>query len=56
MAQNMKIPNPIPSASPSFDADKLQHLLEHDNHETRQKFREVAKDPIFIPKCKFPHF
>jgi hypothetical protein len=34
----------------NFDTNKLMRLLDHDNHETRQKFRELMKDPIFIPR------
>ena len=35
---------------PSFDVPRLTHLLENDNHEKRQKFKEFLKDPIFIPR------
>ena len=29
---------------------KLQHILEPDNQATRQKLRELFKDPLFLPK------
>jgi hypothetical protein len=33
----------------SFDADALQHLLEHDNHDTRRKMKELMKDELYVP-------
>eukprot|EP00095_Tigriopus_kingsejongensis_P011339 maker-scaffold1124_size61417-snap-gene-0.10 protein:Tk11339 transcript:maker-scaffold1124_size61417-snap-gene-0.10-mRNA-1 annotation:"acyl-coenzyme a oxidase peroxisomal" len=35
---------------PSFDAHRLQMLLDHDNHEMREQFREFLKQDIFIPR------
>lgn len=32
-----------------FDSEQLQHILEHDNWETRAKLKELTKQPIFIP-------
>lgn len=37
-------------AAPSFNVDKLAHIIENDNHEKRQAFKEFAKDPVFIPR------
>ena len=34
----------------SFPVDKLTHLLDHDNHEMRQKFREFISEPVMIPR------
>ena len=40
---------------PSFDVSKMAHLLDHDNHEKRAKFRRVvADDPLFKPKYNIP--
>ena len=37
--------------SPSFDVAKMTHLLDHDNHEKRAKFRKIlTEDPLMIPK------
>ena len=37
--------------TPSFDVPKMMDLLDHDNHEKRNKFRKfVAEDPFFKPK------
>jgi hypothetical protein len=33
----------------AFDADALQHLLEHDNHDTRRKMKELMKDELYVP-------
>ena len=32
-----------------FDMEALQHLLEHDNWETRRQLKELMKDDLFIP-------
>jgi len=37
------------SAASSLDVSELQHLLEHDNFETRQKLKELMRDPLYIP-------
>ncbi|KAK9829677.1 hypothetical protein WJX72_007299 [[Myrmecia] bisecta] len=34
----------------AFDVAGLQHLLEHDNWDTRKALKEVAKDDLFIPR------
>lgn len=34
----------------SFDPKTLQYLLDHDNHEMRERLRNLQKDPLFIPK------
>jgi len=49
-AKELHIPDPIPSATPSFDVDKLTFLLDHDNHETREQYRQLAKDPLYVPR------
>ena len=33
----------------SFDTDALQRLLEHDNHDTRRKMKELMKDELYVP-------
>jgi acyl-CoA oxidase len=33
-----------------FSSEKLNALLEPDNREKRQKFKEFLKDPIFVPR------
>merc|ERR1712029_146647 len=33
----------------TFPVEKLTHLLDHDNHEMRQKFREFISEPVMIP-------
>ncbi|KAI3654214.1 hypothetical protein MP228_000933 [Amoeboaphelidium protococcarum] len=38
------------TGQPSFDVKQLQHLLDHDNHEKREAFKEFVKDPLFIPR------
>lgn len=32
-----------------FDVDKMVHLLDHDNHEMRNRLREFLKDPLYKP-------
>merc|ERR1712214_216711 len=34
----------------TFPVEKLTHLLDHDNHEMRQKFREFISEPVMIPR------
>merc|ERR1719461_403741 len=36
--------------SPSFPLEKMTELLDHDNHEMRQQFREFISDPVMIPR------
>mmetsp|Transcript_3167 Transcript_3167/g.6936 ORF Transcript_3167/g.6936 Transcript_3167/m.6936 type:complete len:665 (+) Transcript_3167:191-2185(+) len=33
-----------------FNVAELQHLLDHDNHDTRQAMKEVMKNPIYVPQ------
>ena len=35
------------TAIPSFDVGKMKHVLDHDNHEMRNEFREFMKKPLF---------
>ena len=36
---------------PSFEVMKMTHLLDHDNHEKRAKFRKIlSEDPLMTPK------
>ena len=36
---------------PSFDVAKMTHLLDHDNHDKRAKFRKIfSEDPLMTPK------
>ena len=35
---------------PTFDVAQVKHLLDHDNHEMRDKFRELMKQPLFQPR------
>merc|ERR1712004_538285 len=34
----------------TFPVEKLTHLLDHDNHEMRQKFRQFISEPVMIPR------
>merc|ERR1712241_1571693 len=36
--------------APEFPVPKMTHLLDHDNHEMRQKFREFISEPVMIPR------
>jgi len=36
--------------APEFPVQKMTHLLDHDNHEMRQKFREFISEPVMIPR------
>ena len=38
------------SSTPAFDVGKMKHLLDHDNHEMRNDFREFIKGPLFQPR------
>ena len=38
------------AASVDFNVGKLKHLLDHDNHEMRDKFREFMRQPLFTPR------
>lgn len=37
------------SAMPSQVQLELQRLLEHDNHDMRQRMKDLMRDPIFEP-------
>ena len=39
--------------APEFPVPKMTHLLDHDNHEMRQKFREFISEPVMIPRYDF---
>ena len=40
---------------PSFDVAKMIHLLDHDNHDKRAKFRKIfSEDPLMTPKYNIP--
>lgn len=38
------------SLSKRFDPKELQRLLDHDNHDTRQKLYAFTKTPLFVPR------
>lgn len=35
---------------PAFDVDTMTHLLDHDNHEMRNKFRQFISEPVMVPR------
>lgn len=35
---------------PDFNLESMTHLLDHDNHDMRQKFREFISDPVMVPR------
>ena len=39
--------------APEFPVQKMTQLLDHDNHEMRQKFREFISEPVMIPRYFF---
>merc|ERR1712141_278765 len=49
---NVDTPEKIRQAwfAPEFPVPKMTHLLDHDNHEMRQKFREFISEPVMIPR------
>ena len=49
---NTQTPEKIRQAwfAPEFPVQKMTHLLDHDNHEMRQKFREFISEPVMIPR------
>ena len=49
---NVDPPEKIRSAwhAPVFPVKKLTHLLDHDNHEMRQKFRQFISEPVMVPR------
>ncbi|RHZ40444.1 hypothetical protein DYB26_001903 [Aphanomyces astaci] len=38
----------------TFNPSTVSRLLDHDNHDTRAKLRELFKDPIYRPKYNVP--
>jgi len=40
--------------NPSFDVESMRVLLDHDNHEMRQKFRAFMSSPVMKPKYNIP--
>ena len=58
--QDLKVTNRLPlkdlrnawgrTASPAFDVGKMKNVLDHDNHEMRDQFREFIKQPLFQPR------
>ena len=59
-SQNLKVTNRLPlkdlrnawgrTSSPVFDVAKMKYVLDHDNHEMRDDFREFIKQPLFQPR------
>ena len=59
-SQDLKVTNRLPlkdlrnawgrTASPAFDVAKMKYVLDHDNHEMRDKFRALLADPLFKPR------
>ena len=37
-------------SQPDFNLESMTHLLDHDNHDMRQKFREFISDPVMVPR------
>ena len=49
------IANHLGTASGTIDIAELQHLLEHDNWDTRRKLKELMKDDLYVPYvCLLP--
>ena len=44
-----KVIQPNKRGPDTFDVAALQHLLEHDNWETRQKLKELMRSDLFVP-------
>ncbi len=38
----------------SFDKKKMTQLLDHDNHEMREEFRDFVSDPVMVPIYNIP--
>jgi len=59
-AKDAEINNRIPSenlrsawgtsSTPEFDIEKMKWVLDHDNHDMRNDFREFMKSPLFQPR------
>jgi len=49
---NSETPEKIRKAwfAPEFPVPKMTHLLDHDNHEMRAKFREFISEPVMVPR------
>ena len=41
-------------AKPTFPVDKMGDLLDHNNHDTRQKMRKLLSQPEFAPRYNIP--
>lgn len=40
--------------APTFDVREMTRLLDHDNHDMRQRFRAFAKHPLFLVQNNIP--
>merc|ERR1712141_379596 len=49
---NVDTPEKIRQAwfAPEFPVPKMTHLLDHDNHEMRDKFRDFISEPVMVPR------
>ena len=49
---NTETPEKIRSKwfAPIFPVEQLKHLLDHDNHEMRDKFRDFISEPVMVPR------
>ena len=49
---NTETPEKIRSKwfAPIFPIEQLKHLLDHDNHEMRDKFRDFISEPVMVPR------
>ena len=49
---NTETPQKIRSKwfAPIFPVEQLKHLLDHDNHEMRDKFRDFISEPVMVPR------
>eukprot|EP00164_Ancoracysta_twista_P000973 GFYU01001273.1.p1 GENE.GFYU01001273.1~~GFYU01001273.1.p1 ORF type:complete len:652 (+),score=214.94 GFYU01001273.1:136-2091(+) len=45
---------PALSQAYAVNTEKMSHILDHDNHETRKGLRELFKDDLFIPRYNIP--
>ena len=55
---NSETPEKIRKAwfAPEFPVPKMTHLLDHDNHEMRAKFREFISEPVMVPRYAILEF
>jgi hypothetical protein len=42
------------SFAPTFEVQEMTRLLDHDNHDMRQRFRSFAKHPLFLFQNNIP--